>query len=242
MVFFCCSPSQLHGACQWQMAQPMWRIWCQYIPAEGIACVSLFLFISLLYVLFVFILFFFFLPSHCFSCVWYILKMRQKDFFYLLVLHLFICHAFFFSLSRQRFEECLEKAADVTDRVSGSLACYVQRRMWSVAQFSKSFLSWWLHCRVSRCCREIFKVLCMVAVPPPGHTHTQWPARGQLGATCWKSQQQQDASAVLCGWSESSWYWLCGVVFQRSALFPPIGTLLSRERSWQIRIQVAVNV
>lgn len=148
----------------------------------------------------------------------------------------------FFNLSRQRFEECLEKAADVTDRVSGSLACYVQRRMWSVAQFSKSFLSWWLHCRVSRCCREIFKVLCMVAVPPPGHTHTQWPARGQLGATCWKSQQQQDASAVLCGWSESSWYWLCGVVFQRSALFPPIGTLLSRERSWQIRIQVAVNV
>lgn len=172
MVFFCCSPSQLHGACQWQMAQPMWRIWCQYIPAEGIACVSLFLFISLLYVLFVFILFFFFYCLIVFPAYDTYWKWDKRIFFIFWFCIYSSATRFFFSLSRQRFEECLEKAADVTDRVSGSLACYAQRRMWSVAQFSKSFLSWWLHCRVSRCCREIFKVLCMVAVPPPTHTHT----------------------------------------------------------------------
>ena len=101
--------------------------------------------------------------------------MRQKDFLFFFgsgSIHLLAVRRFLYRGNVGLFQECFEKAAYLTDRVSGLSARHVQHRMWSVAQFSKSFLSWWLHCRVSRCCREIFKVLRMAAVPPSLSTHS----------------------------------------------------------------------
>lgn len=69
--------------------------------------------------------------------------MRQKDFLFLgsASIHLLAVRRFLHRGDVGLFQECFEKAAYLKDRVSGLSARRVQHRMWSVAQFSKSFLS-----------------------------------------------------------------------------------------------------